>query len=296
MIRRLSLLNPWWVFAGWTFSCCLVFARPLYGLTRYALANDNASHILIIPFMATWLFYLDRAKIKHTSFHFAVALLPAFPATLLALIAHFSDGSVNQALPCFVLALLLFLLTGFVAVYGFDSLRAAWFAWAFLVFLIPLPERFLDQFIYSLQLGSAKVAGLIFDWAGIPALREGFVFRLPRLSIEVAPQCSGIRSSIALIILAVLVVHFSFSKMWKKVVFLLAGLLMMIVKNGVRIATLAILANYVNPAFLYGNLHHDGGVVFFLLGLSLLIPVYWLLRRGEKRRILNANGVLPSTL
>ena len=56
---------------------------------------------------------------------------------------------------------------------------------------------------------------------------------------------------------------------------------MMVVKNGVRIATLTILANYVDPSFLYGRLHHDGGVVFFLLGLALLLPVYGLLRRGE---------------
>jgi len=56
----------------------------------------------------------------------------------------------------------------------------------------------------------------------------------------------------------------------------------MVVKNGVRIATLTILAEYVDPGFLYGRLHHEGGVVFFLLGLVLLLPVLWLLQRGEK--------------
>jgi exosortase len=296
MIRRISFIHPAWLFAAWTFFCCLVFARPLYVLIKYALANDNASHILIIPFIAAWLLYLDRAKIKHTRFHFAAALLPGIPAALLALVAQFYVRPANSALPIIVLSLLLLMLAGFVGIYGLDSLRAAWFGWAFLIFLIPFPERFLNRFVYSLQAGSASVAGLIFDWTGIPALREGFVFHLPKLSIEVAPECSGIRSSIALFILAVLVAHFSFSKLWKKVVFLAAGLLMMIIKNGVRIATLSILANYVNPAFLYGKLHHDGGVVFFLLGLALLIPVYGFLRRGEKTRVLHANEILPSTL
>jgi exosortase/archaeosortase family protein len=59
---------------------------------------------------------------------------------------------------------------------------------------------------------------------------------------------------------------------------------MMIVKNGVRIVTLTLLASYVDPGFLYGRLHHEGGVVFFLLGLALLAPVLWLLERGEPRR------------
>jgi exosortase/archaeosortase family protein len=58
---------------------------------------------------------------------------------------------------------------------------------------------------------------------------------------------------------------------------------MMLIKNGIRIASLTLLANYVNPAFLTGNLHHHGGVVFFLIGLALLLPVFWILRSGEAR-------------
>jgi exosortase/archaeosortase family protein len=69
--------------------------------------------------------------------------------------------------------------------------------------------------------------------------------------------------------------------MWKKLIFIVTGLLMMLVKNGVRIATLTILANYVDPDFLYGRLHHDGGVVFFLVGLGLMLPIYWFLKKGE---------------
>jgi exosortase/archaeosortase family protein len=58
----------------------------------------------------------------------------------------------------------------------------------------------------------------------------------------------------------------------------------MIVKNGIRIATLTILAQYVDSGFLYGRLHHEGGVVFFLIGLALLLPVFLLLQRGEAPR------------
>jgi exosortase/archaeosortase family protein len=57
----------------------------------------------------------------------------------------------------------------------------------------------------------------------------------------------------------------------------------MIIKNGIRIVTLTLLANYVDPGFLHGNLHREGGVVFFMIGLLLLVPVLWLLQRGESR-------------
>ena len=63
----------------------------------------------------------------------------------------------------------------------------------------------------------------------------------------------------------------------------LAGIVVMIIKNGIRIVTLTLLANYVDPGFLYGNLHREGGVVFFMIGLLLLVPVLWLLQRGESR-------------
>src|ERR1700692_3656256 len=55
----------------------------------------------------------------------------------------------------------------------------------------------------------------------------------------------------------------------------------MIGKHGMRIVTLAMLATYVDPGFLCGNLHREGGVVFFMIGLLLMVPVFWLLQGGE---------------
>jgi exosortase len=205
------------------------------------------------------------------------ALLFAVPAAVLWGIA-LRHPSVSLSAS----SLILLLIAGCIAIFGRSSAQRTWFAFAFLAFAIPLPEALLNRVIYVLQYTSAAVAGWIFDWSGVPVLREGFIFYLPGLSIEVAKECSGIRSSIALAILAVLVAHFAFTKIWKKAVFVFAGLLMMAVKNGVRIATLTLLAKYVDPDFLFGRLHRQGGIVFFLIGLGLLMPVYWLLRRGEE--------------
>src|SRR4029077_14865591 len=141
----------------------------------------------------------------------------------------------------------------------------------------------LNRAIFVLQKGSAETTAAVFDLMGVPFLREGFVFHLARANIEVARECSGIRSSMALLILALLVVHFRLKSNWKKALFVACGLLMMMIKNGIRIATLTLLAVYVNPSFLTGKLHHDGGVVFFLLGLLFLLPVLLLLQRGERQ-------------
>ena len=173
-------------------------------------------------------------------------------------------------------------ISGFVLFFGRAALKNGRFPLFFLFLTIPLPDVLLNHAIYLLQKGSADIAEMIFNLVGVPALREGFVFHLAHVNIEVAKECSGIRSSMALLILALVVGHLLLHSLWKQIVFVIAGLLIMVVKNGVRIATLTILAQYVDPGFLYGRLHHDGGVVFFLLGLVLLLPVLWLLKRSEK--------------
>jgi exosortase len=275
--------RTWGLYAAWLVLCCLVFSNPLRLLARYALHNDNASHILLIPLIVAWLIHTDCQRIVPAPLDLSAASLFALPAALLSATAMYkSFAGTSVSLSLLILALVLLLSAGFVALFGRASAKSVWFSLAFLLFAIPFPEPLLNRIIYLLQSGSAAVAEIIFDWSDVPVLREGFVFHLPKMSIEVASECSGIRSSIALLILALLVAHFAFSRFWKKILFVAAGLLMMIVKNGVRIATLTLLANYVDPGFLYGRLHKEGGVVFFLIGLVLLVPVYSLLRRGEE--------------
>jgi exosortase len=261
----------------------LVFAKPISGLIQLANHDESASHILLIPFISAWLLYSKR---KEPLPAIGFSPWPALALFIPSILVGFASLNCNACSPkdqlsLYTLSLILLLGTSFVLVFGVETAKASWFGFAFLLFTVPLPDAVLGKVIYGLQAGSAAVAELFFNLSGAPVLREGFVFRLPRLSIEVAQECSGIRSSLALLILAVLVTHFSFRPLWKKLVFVLAGLCMMLIKNGIRIATLTLLANYVNPDFLNGRLHHQGGIVFFLIGLGLLVPVYWLLRKGE---------------
>jgi exosortase len=122
-----------------------------------------------------------------------------------------------------------------------------------------------------------------FRIAGVPYHREGFVFILPGISIRVAEECSGIHSTLALLITTVLASYIFLKKSWKRVVLCIAVVPIAIFKNGLRIATLSVLAIYVNPAFLYGNLHHRGGIVFFIIALLPMALLLNLLRRGDNK-------------
>ena len=254
-------------------------------LFHFSLANDNASHVVLIPLISAGLIYVERRQIfRRVSFDFPWAIA-FFTISFVSYISTLrSPASWTQAdrLAGYTLALVFFWIAGFVFLFGSAAVKNARFPLLFLFLTVPLPDVLLRQAIYLLQKGSADVAGMIFDLARVPALREGFVFHLADFNIEVAQECSGIRSSVALLIIALVVGHFLLRTLWRQVVLVIVGLLIMVVKNGVRIATLTILGQYVDPGFLYGRLHHEGGMVFFLLGLVLLLPALWLLNRGEK--------------
>src|SRR5260370_41105721 len=150
-----------------------------------------------------------------------------------------------------MLALVLFWVSGFALLFGRAPLKASRFPLLFLRLMVPIPTFLLDRIIFLLQEGSAWITGALFGLAGVPALREGLVFHLAKVNIEVAKECSGIRSSMALFILALLVTHFQLRSFWNKIAFIIFGLFMTILKNGVRIATLTLLAVYVDPGFLF---------------------------------------------
>lgn len=248
------------------------------------MGNDNASHIVLVPVITAWLVYLEKKRIfKTTNFDYVPGAVLAAVGIFAALFTMRGGAgwSPTDRLTGYTLALVMLLISGFTMIFGRRAANHGRFSLLFLFLMVPLPDAMLDYFIYWLQKGSADIAEMIFDLAGVPALRDGFVFHLAHLSIEVAKECSGIRSSLALLILALLVGHLFLRTFWKQALFVVLGLVIMIVKNGIRIATLTILAQYVDSSFLFGRLHHEGGIVFFVIGLLLLLPVFWLLQRGE---------------
>jgi exosortase len=252
-----------------------------------SLSNADASHLVVIPFISAWVLFIERQRVfVNLSYNITLGGSLLFGAVCVGLATNLAGNASSWGLELsgYILSLAFFWAAGFALLFGKAASRAASFSFFFLLLMIPPPNFLLGRLIYLLQAGSAWTTGALFDLFGVPALREGFVFHLAHANIEIAKECSGIRSSIALLILGLLAAHFRLKSFWKKVLFLVCGIFMMILKNGIRIATLILLAMYVDPSFLFGKLHHQGGVVFFILGLLLLWPILLLLQRGQSEK------------
>lgn len=272
------------LFSGWIFVSLLLFPKPVIALIRLAFSQDDASHLILIPFISVVVVYLERDEVfRRISSDRLLGSAFLFIAGCLAFVCRFALGNSPLGLSVWILSLVLVWAAGFAFFFGRAALKNASFPLLFLLLMVPIPSFLLDRIIYLLQEGSAWITGVLFDLTGVPVLREGLVFHLTKVTIEVAKECSGIRSSMALLILALLVAHFRLRNFWNKVLFVACGLFMMILKNGIRIATLTLLAIYVDPDFLFGRLHRQGGVVFFVLALLLLLPLLFFLERRESR-------------
>jgi len=281
-----SLQQRHLVFAAIVVGSGLFCAATVAGLVRYAFSNESYTHIVLIPFLSLFVVYTDRKKIfeeARTGLGIGVAIIAA--ASVAAGFLDFglpADASESD-LPARALALLLIWMGGYLLCYGTRSARAAVFPLAFLLLMIPLPAPLLSHLLALLQKGSADVAFWGIKAVGIPVLREGLFLSVPGVVIQVAVECSGIRSSMGLLITCLLAAHYFLSTTWHKAVFVLVSLPLAIVKNGIRIATLTFLSLRVDPGFLRGDLHRDGGFVFFLLVLLVMWPVLILLQKSERR-------------
>src|SRR5262249_11837673 len=107
------------------------------------------------------------------------------------------------------------------------------------------------------------------------------VFVLPNLTIQVAEACSGIRSTLGILILTLIASHMFLRSNWRRTALVLAVIPISLVKNAVRIVVLSLLAIRWDMGFITGRLHNEGGVVFMVFGLFLMYPVLALLARSD---------------
>jgi exosortase len=255
-------------------------------LLTLALSDDRYSHTVVIPFITAGLLYLNKKRIFR-DFSYS----PKLAAALLvcAALLHFGVArwlAPSPALGVSTLALVLAWTAAFILCYGTPALRAARFPFVFLLLMVPLPGALVAQISYGFQVASAEISYVLFKLLGIPVFRDGFLFSVPGQTIRIAEVCSGIRSTTAFFITGLLLAYLLLRSGWRQFVLVVVTVLAGILKNAVRIVTLASAGPYLGVDLINSSLHHRyGGPVFSIVGMAIVIPVLLLLRRGERSSI-----------
>ena len=234
------------------------------GLIRQWGTDDNYSHGFLIVPLALFFAWQRRDRLV------AVAPAPDWRGLLLVgggllLLATGVAGAelfLSRISVVPVLAgMVLFLL-------GRAHLRVLAFPIAFLALMVPLPAIVFNQIAFPLQLLASTAGEMTLRGLGVPVLREGNMLELAALRLEVAEACSGIRSLVALLAVALTCGQlggYSTARLW---LLALATAPVAVVANAARVAGTGVAAHYYGAAAAEGFLHTASGALVFVVALA----------------------------
>jgi exosortase len=262
----------------------LVGWRPLLRTFTLSLRDDQYTHILLILPIVAALIFLERQPLRTM-----VAMSVRIGGVLLAFAVFIAGAALlwPLSLPSDVLlsiamfALVLSWVAAFVLCFGLRASRRVLFPLCFLFALVPLPQAVLNAIVALLQLGSAWTAHGLFAAFGIPVAQDGVLVAIPGLTLQVAQECSSIRSSSILLVIGIVSAQLLLRSPWRKALVIVVAVPLSVAKNGLRIFTIAMLGTRVDPGYLAGRFHREGGIVFFAIALAAVFLLLWSLRRGE---------------
>jgi len=273
-------------FVGWCIYLavlCALFALPLLKFARFAAHSDVHSYVLLIPFVTAYLIYIrwNQLSDELSTAWGPAALLISMGAGAFFAGQHFAELNVNDHMTLIALSFVCFAIAGAFLFLGTKWARSAMFPLFFLAFFIPLPEIVVDTLEEASKQGSAEVANWLFLITGTPFLRSETMFQLPGITITVAKECSGIRSSLVLIITSLLAANMFLRTTWRRAALVAAVIPLGLLRNGLRILVISLLCVHIGPHMINSVIHRRGGPFFFALSLLPLFAMLWWFRRRE---------------
>jgi exosortase len=254
-----------------------MYGGILSSLARQWASDDNYSHGFFVVPLALYFAWERRAALKAA---------PAAPSIVGIAVLLLSLGVLLAGILGAELFLSRISLVGVLAgivlyVWGRHHFRLLSFSLAFLLLMIPLPAIIFNQIAFPLQLLASRAGEMAITLAGIPVVREGNVLQLPSQTLEVAEACSGIRSLVSLIMLAIVLGHFTERRISRRFLIALAAVPIAIIANAARVAGTGLASELVSPAAAEGFLHTFSGWLLFVVAFIGLVTVQRMLARSH---------------
>jgi exosortase len=259
-----------------------------------SVQDDEYTYILlVIPICAVLLLIDFRSWRPLIARNYRIGFVLLTVAALIAFWVPSRSPSLSAdvRLSIAMFALVLWWVGDFVLWFGSSASRQALFPLCFFFGLVPLPRVVVDAIVRQLQLGSAWSTHALFWLVGVPVDQSGVLVTIPGLTIQVAQECSSIRSSSMLLLTTIVLAHLLLRSSWRRILLIGFAVPLSIAKNGLRIFTIAMLGTRVDPGYLTGRFHHQGGSVFFAVAIICIFGLIWLLRRGEEVRGISSSAV-----
>lgn len=246
-----------------------LYWRVLAKLVSDWYHDDNYSHGFLIVPLALYFVWERREKLRNIS----VAPSGLGLVVVLGSVGVLIAGILGSELFLTRISILGTLIGVTLFLGGWGYLRALVFPLAFLLLMIPIPAIIFNQIAFPLQLLASQFGESAMGLANVPVLREGNVLILANTTLEVAEACSGIRSLVSLLTLAIVLGYFSDPRGWVRTLVALSSVPVAIVTNGFRVAGTGIAAHRFGAAAAEGFFHEFSGWLVFLSAFVLMLAV-----------------------
>lgn len=260
----------------------ILYAPILRSLVLHWWSDPDYGHGFLVPLFSSYVLWRERetwlsSEIKPSNFGFLV---------MVGAVVLLIGGSLGAELFTSRVSLLILVAGMILFLAGWEVLRFVSFPIGFLILMIPLPAIVYNQITFPLQLIASRFATFGLELVQVPVLREGNVLILPNYSLEVVEACSGIRSLMTLITLAIAYGYLVERRGWARYMLPLLMVPIAIVSNAFRIMGTGLLTYHFGPKAAEGFFHEFSGWIIFLAALVLMLVCHWILRkigRGHKR-------------
>ena len=262
----------------------LIGWRPFLQTLVLASRDDQFTYILLIFPVSLALIFLEWPSLR-TKLVFNVRVGSAILAAALLIVCSSllwaGSWSADMRLSIAMFALVLSWIGIFVSCIGSQGSRKVSFPLLFLFGSVPLPQSALDWVVALLQQGSTTAARVLFAVFGVPVTQDGVTLTIPGLTLQVAQECSSIRSSSMLLVTTMVLAELLLRSPWRKLLVILVAVPLSVAKNGLRVFSIAMLGTRVDRVFITGAFHHQGGILFFAIALIVIFVLLRILRKGE---------------
>jgi exosortase len=244
--------------------------------------NDpNYSHGFLVPVFSVFWVWQQQVYLRtlpyHGSWYGFVLLLCGIGALVLGDIGA-EDFLTRSSFILILAGLILFHL-------GTPVFRALLFPLGFLFFMVPLPAIIFNAIAFPLQGLAAHNATLILDTSGVPVLRDGNIIHLSEITLGVTEACSGIRSLVSLLALAVAWAWLTLAQPWARLVLIVSAIPITIIANAGRVVVTGLIGQWFGVKYAQGVFHSFSGWIIFLVAFVSLLGVHTLVSRSTTNRL-----------
>lgn len=262
-----------------TASVTWLYAGVVTALVRQWATDDDYSHGFFVLPLALFFSWERRGPLWRAARRPRLVGLLFLVVSLVVFIA----GQFGSELFLTRVSLIGVLASLILLLFGAAHLRILLFPVAFLLFMVPLPEIVFNRLAFPLQILASQVGEAVIAAGGVPVLREGNVLAIPGRNLEVAEACSGIRSLISLLMLAVVLGYFLERRIGARVAIVVAAVPIAVLANAARVAGTGLASYWISPAAADGFFHTFSGWMMFVVALGILLLFHYGLERAMAR-------------